>query len=81
MLFPLSTMRVFAPRDLTPYPNIRAYLARIAERPAYRRAMEKADPWLPCSHGLRRPDSRNRPPLAALAGRAADVRGVGGVGV
>ena len=44
MLFPLSTMRVFAPRDLTPYPNIRAYLARIAERPAYRRAAEKADP-------------------------------------
>jgi glutathione S-transferase len=44
MLFPLSTMRVFAPRDLTPYPNIRAYLARIAQRPAYRRAADKADP-------------------------------------
>jgi glutathione S-transferase len=44
MLFPLSTMRVFAPREFTPYPNIRAYLARIAERPAYRRAAEKADP-------------------------------------
>ena len=44
MLFPLTTMRVFAPRDLTPFPNIRAYLARIAERPAYRRAAEKADP-------------------------------------
>jgi glutathione S-transferase len=44
MLFPLTTMRVFAPRDLTPYPNIRAYLARIAERPAFQRAMAKADP-------------------------------------
>lgn len=44
MLFPLSTMRAFNPRDLTPYPNIRAYLARIAARPAYQRAMAKADP-------------------------------------
>jgi glutathione S-transferase len=44
MLFPLTTMRAFAPRDLTPYPNVRAYLQRVGERPAYRRAMEKADP-------------------------------------
>jgi glutathione S-transferase len=42
--FPLTTMRVFAPRDLSSYPNIRSYLARIGERPAFRRAMEKADP-------------------------------------
>jgi len=44
MLFPLSTMREFAPRDLTPFPYTRAYLARIAARPAYQRAMAKADP-------------------------------------
>ncbi|MEO5598106.1 MAG: glutathione S-transferase [Novosphingobium sp.] len=44
MVFPLTTMRAFAPRDLTPYPNIRAYLQRISERPAFQRAMEKADP-------------------------------------
>lgn len=44
MLFPLTTMREFAPRDLTPYPNIRAYLQRIAARPAFKRAMAKADP-------------------------------------
>jgi glutathione S-transferase len=44
MLFPLSTMREFSPRDMTPYPNIRAYLQRIASRPAYQRAMAKADP-------------------------------------
>jgi glutathione S-transferase len=44
MLFPLTTMRAFAPRDLSAYPNIRAYLQRIGERPAYRRAMEKGDP-------------------------------------
>lgn len=46
-LFPLTTMRQFMQRDLAPYPNIRAYLHRIGERPAYRRAMEKADPGLP----------------------------------
>lgn len=43
-LFPLTTMRVFSPRDLKPYPLIRAYLQRIAERPALQRAMQKADP-------------------------------------
>jgi glutathione S-transferase len=46
MLFPLTTMRVFAPRDLSSYPNIRAYLQRIGERPAFQRAMAKADPDL-----------------------------------
>lgn len=44
MLFPLTTMRVFTPLDLTPYPNIRAYLKRIGARPAYQRAMKKGDP-------------------------------------
>jgi glutathione S-transferase len=43
-LFPLTTMRAFAPRDLAPYPNIRAYLRRISARPALQRAMAKADP-------------------------------------
>jgi glutathione S-transferase len=43
MGFPLTTMRAFAPHDLTPHPNIRAYLQRIGERPAYRRAMAKGD--------------------------------------
>jgi glutathione S-transferase len=43
-LFPLTTMRLFAPRDLTPYPNIRGYLQRVCARPAFRRAMAKADP-------------------------------------
>jgi glutathione S-transferase len=47
MLFPLTTMRVFVQRDLKPYPNIRAYLQRIASRPAYQRAMKSADPDLP----------------------------------
>jgi len=43
-LFPLTTMRAFAPRDISPYPNVRAYLRRIAARPAFVRAMAKADP-------------------------------------
>jgi glutathione S-transferase len=47
MLFPLTTMRMFAPRDLASYPNLRAYLQRIGARPAYQRAMSKADPDLP----------------------------------
>jgi glutathione S-transferase len=46
MLFPLTTMRVFVPRDLSPYPHILAYLARVGERPAFRRACEKGDPDL-----------------------------------
>ena len=34
----------FFPVDLAPYPNIRAYLARVAAREGYRRAMAKGDP-------------------------------------
>jgi glutathione S-transferase len=44
MLFPLTTMRMFVPRDLSANPNIRAYLQRIGARPAYQRAMQKGDP-------------------------------------
>lgn len=45
-VFTLTTMRHFAPVDLAPYPNIRAYLRRVAARDAYRRAMEKGDPGM-----------------------------------
>jgi glutathione S-transferase len=45
-VFSLTTMRYFLPFDLSPYPNIRAYLARIAARPAYQRAMAKSDPGM-----------------------------------
>jgi glutathione S-transferase len=44
MLFPLTTMRAFVPRDLDGSPNIRAYLKRIGERPAFKAAASKADP-------------------------------------
>ena len=46
MVFPITTMRLFAKRDLAPFPNIRAYLQRIGARPAYQRAMKKGDPGL-----------------------------------
>ena len=45
-VFSLTTMRVFQPFDLAPYPNVQAYLQRIGQRPAYQRAMQKADPAL-----------------------------------
>ena len=45
-VFSLTTMRVFQPVDLAPYPGILAYLLRIGARPAYRRAMAKGDPDL-----------------------------------
>jgi glutathione S-transferase len=44
MTFPLTTLRLFVPRDLSPYPRIRAYLKRIGGRDAFKRAMAKADP-------------------------------------
>lgn len=47
MGFSLTTMRAFTGRDIAGYPSIQAYLRRIAERPAYRRAMEKGDPGRP----------------------------------
>ena len=45
-IFGLTTIRAFAPRDLGPYPNVAAYLARIGARPAYQRAMAKGDPGM-----------------------------------
>nr|ATG32088.1 glutathione S-transferase family protein [Nannocystis pusilla] len=45
-VFSLTTMRLFQPVDLRPYPGILAYLQRIGERPAYRRALAESDPDL-----------------------------------
>jgi len=44
MVFSLTTMRLFVPVALAPYPAILAYLQRIGSREGYRRAMEKGDP-------------------------------------
>ena len=46
MLFPVTTMRSFCAVDLADFPNLKAYLKRIGERPAYQRAMAKGDPEL-----------------------------------
>lgn len=43
-VFSLTTMRLFLPVDLSGYPAILAYLARIGRRDAYRRAMAAGDP-------------------------------------
>ncbi|MET0794055.1 MAG: glutathione binding-like protein, partial [Polyangiaceae bacterium] len=45
-VFSLTTMRLFKPYDLSPWPNILAYLQRIGARPRYLRALQKADPDL-----------------------------------
>jgi glutathione S-transferase len=46
IVFTLTTMRAFVPRDLSGSPNTLAYLQRIAARPAYQRAMAKGDPGM-----------------------------------
>ncbi|MDB5444787.1 MAG: glutathione S-transferase-like [Phenylobacterium sp.] len=46
MVFPLTTMRAFMQKGLDEYPNLRGYLQRIGERPAYQRAMKKGDPQM-----------------------------------
>ena len=46
MVFALTTMRYFIPRDFAAEPNIRAYLQRVGARPAYQRAMAKGDPGM-----------------------------------
>jgi glutathione S-transferase len=44
MAQPLGFDPAFTGADLAAFPNIRAYLARVAERPAYRAAIAKAEP-------------------------------------
>jgi glutathione S-transferase len=39
-VYPLTSMRTLS-RSLDDLPNLRAYLKRIGERPAYRRAIQK----------------------------------------
>lgn len=46
MVYALTTGRAFAATPLDGVPNIRAYLRRIAERPAYQRAMARAEPGM-----------------------------------
>ncbi len=42
----LTTSRAFRQTSIAPFPKVRAYLQRIGGRPAYQRAMEKAEPGM-----------------------------------
>jgi glutathione S-transferase len=46
MVYCLTTSRAFRGATLEGYPNIAAYLQRIGARPAYQRAMAKAEPGM-----------------------------------
>lgn len=46
MVYCLTTSRAFRGTKLDAFPNIKTYLARIGERPAYQRAMAKAEPGM-----------------------------------
>ena len=46
MFYTLTTSRAFGGAAPSGLPNVRAYLQRIAERPAYQRAMAKAEPGM-----------------------------------
>ena len=46
MVYCLTTSRAFRNLSIDEFPNLRAYLQRIGERPAYKRAMEKAEPGM-----------------------------------
>ena len=46
MVYCLTTSRAFRDLSIEGYPNLRAYLKRIGERPAYQRAMAKAEPGM-----------------------------------
>jgi glutathione S-transferase len=46
MVYCLTTSRAFRDSTLDAFPNIQAYLARIGTRPAYQRAMAKAEPGM-----------------------------------
>lgn len=46
MVYTLTTSRAFGGPPLTDAPNVQAYLRRISERPAYQRAMAKAEPGM-----------------------------------
>ena len=47
MVYCVTTSRAFRQTSIDPYPNLKRYLQRIGERPAYQRAMAKAEPGMP----------------------------------
>jgi glutathione S-transferase len=65
-----TTMRTFEPVDLSDYPGILAWLGRIGEREAYRRAMGKSDPDLDIDQGL----SAKGPPMMEMFAKAMAMK-------
>jgi glutathione S-transferase len=47
MGFQLTTSRAMSGSSIDHLPNLKAYLQRIGERPAYQRAMAKCEPGMP----------------------------------
>jgi glutathione S-transferase len=46
LVYCLTTSRAFRGTSIEPFPNVKAYLGRIGARPAYQRAMAKAEPGM-----------------------------------
>jgi glutathione S-transferase len=46
MVYCLTTSRAFRNNSIEGHPNLKAYLKRIGQRPAYKRAMAKAEPGM-----------------------------------
>ena len=44
MVYPFGMVTGFLQTDMSQYPNTKAYLKRIGQRPAYRKAMAIANP-------------------------------------
>lgn len=62
----VTTMRQFAPLDLSPYQGILAWLQRVAQREAYQRAMAKGDEGLDWKKAMTPEGPGLFPPLKAL---------------
>ncbi|KAK5054459.1 hypothetical protein LTR84_001350 [Exophiala bonariae] len=76
----VTTMRQFVPWDLAPYHGILAWLGRVAERVAYRTAMEKGDQGLDWRKAMTPEGPGLFPPMKAAMERAAAAAAAGGAG-
>lgn len=65
-----TTLRKFEPIDLTEFEGVLAWLKRVAERPAYQRAMQKSDPDLDIQAGI----SAKGPPAVQLYAKAMALK-------
>jgi len=59
-----TTLRKFEPIDLTESAGVLAWLKRVAERPAYQRAMQRCDPELDLQAGI---SAKGPPPFGLFA--------------